>query len=242
MSIYPLGRTGVAPVYSQIRDILAKEISECFEAGDALPAESDLAERFGVNRHTLRRAVDHLVADGVVERHHGKGVFVSERVVKYTISGATRFTDMLQSEGMQSHTIILRKEYIPAHGGVANQLGLDEGAEVAFIETLREVEGRPFCVISHFFSAAMLPDLLDNYRGGSLHGLLNSHYGLSVIRRESFITAVTPKDNDVAVLKIPRQMPILRVKSVNLNADTLQPIEYSISRFRGDAVQLFIQP
>ena len=43
------------PVYRELADILRRELAD-YQAGDFLPAEVQLAERFGVNRHTLRRA------------------------------------------------------------------------------------------------------------------------------------------------------------------------------------------
>jgi GntR family phosphonate transport system transcriptional regulator len=80
MSVQPIQRgEGSLPVYRQISQILRQEISNFYEAGDVLPTEADLAQNFNVNRHTLRRAVDELVNEGMVERRHGKGVYVSIR-------------------------------------------------------------------------------------------------------------------------------------------------------------------
>lgn len=52
------------------------EIERGLDEGDWLPAEPELAARFGVKRHTLRRAVDELITEGVLERAHGRGTRV----------------------------------------------------------------------------------------------------------------------------------------------------------------------
>jgi len=161
MSVYLVARgEGGVPIYRQIRDLLVTEIRDLYKSGDTLPPESELAERFGVNRHTLRRAVDELVADGLVERYHGKGVFVLEPAINYAIGSTTRFTENLQSTGHVATSRALRKLVIPARGGVASRLQVPEGEEVIFIETLRNVEGKPFCVISHFLPLQVCPEIL----------------------------------------------------------------------------------
>ena len=243
MSVYLVARgEGGVPIYRQIRDVLVNEIQNLYKAGDSLPSESELAERFGVNRHTLRRAVDELVADGMVERYHGKGVFVLEPTINYVIGRATRFTETLESKGHTTASRVLRKQVIPARGGVASRLQIPEGEQVIFIETLREVEGKPFCVISHFIPLHLCPEILEDYDGGSLHSFLKTHCGIELKRSESLISAILVEGDDASMLNMPRHAPALRVKSTNLDIKTNNPIEYAVTRFRGDATQLLFQP
>ncbi|MGD8938048.1 MAG: phosphonate metabolism transcriptional regulator PhnF [Gammaproteobacteria bacterium] len=243
MSVYLVARgEGSTPIYRQIRDALANEIRERYRSGESLPPEAEMAERFGVHRHTLRRAIDELVADGLVQRHHGKGVFVLEPAINYAIGSATRFTETLESKGHTTASRVLRKLVVPARGGVALRLRIQEGVEVVFIETLRDVEGKPFCVISHFIPLQACPEILDHYDGGSLHSFLKQNCGIELRRSESLVSAVLPEALDANLLNMPRNVPVLRVKSTNLDIKTNKPIEYSLTRFRGDATQLSFQP
>lgn len=229
-------------LYIQIAEVLEHEIRELYEAGQMLPAEADLAQRFGVNRHTLRRAVEELIAAGLVERVHGKGSVVLNPTIDYLIGSGTRFTETLESQGRTTASRVLRKQPVPAIGGVAQRLGLADGASVLFIETLREVDGRPFCVISHFLPAARFIKVRDDYDSGSLHRFLQHHYGITLRRSESLISAVLPEGDDALQLRMPRGAPVLRVKSLNLDAATGDPLEYAVTRFRGDAAQLSVKP
>lgn len=74
--------------------------------------------------------------------------------------------------------------------------------------------------------------------GGSLHFFLANRHGLRLRRTVSLIGAVSPQQSDSDVLQIPAGQSVLRVKSVNAREPDGQPIEYVVTRFRADSVQL----
>ena len=124
--------SGIA-VWAQIADALRREIERSLDESDWLPAEPELAARFGVNRHTLRRAVDELIAEGLVERVHGRGTRVLARGLVYGIGRDTRFTERLAASGRTARVTLLDR----AEGGVARRLRVAEGAPVLRLRTLR---------------------------------------------------------------------------------------------------------
>ncbi len=69
--------------YQEIAARLEQELRQNYRCGDYLPAEHQLAARFAVNRHTLRRAIDQLVEKGWVQRRQGIGVLVLMRPFDY---------------------------------------------------------------------------------------------------------------------------------------------------------------
>jgi GntR family phosphonate transport system transcriptional regulator len=243
MSLFAINRHNGEAVYSQVARFLMGEIGNLYRLGEYLPSESDLAERFGVNRHTVRRAIEELIQAGVVERSHGKGTRVLEATMDYALGERTRFTEQLEAEGMFASTRILRKLKIPAYGGVAKRLQLNEGDKVIWLETLRLVDDRPYCLISHFLPEAFFPDVLDAYVGGSLHAYIQTHYQFNLRRAESLVTATTPLGDDARLLNMPQHQAVLRVKSVNVDAARPEiPLEYALTRFRADRIQLCIRP
>ncbi|MDD2832840.1 MAG: phosphonate metabolism transcriptional regulator PhnF [Methylotenera sp.] len=243
MSLFAINRHNGEAVYSQIARFLMAEIGHLYQLGEYLPSESDLADRFGVNRHTVRRAIEELIQTGVVERSHGKGTRVLEATMDYALGERTRFTEQLEAEGMSASTRILRKLKIPAHGGVATRLKLKEGAPVIWMETLRLVEERPYCLISHFLPEIYFSDALDAYAEGSLHAYIHTHYQINLRRSESLVTACLPLGDDARLLNMPQHQAVLRVKSVNVDAENPEiPMEYALTRFRADRIQLRIRP
>ncbi len=242
MSLYAVTRESGQALYAQIAHQLEQDVINLYSAGDFLPSEGDLAARFGVNRHTLRRAIDELVDSGMLERRHGRGVVVLDHQLDYQIGSGTRFTENIAAMGMLTANRILRKQTIPAIRRVAEHLQLNEGDPVHWVETLRAVDERPMCVISHFMPAETFPDLLAQYEAGSLHAFLANTYGCQVRRTESLVTAVLPQGDDAKSLQMPQNRCVLRVKSINVDARSDLPIEYAITRFRADRIQLRINP
>jgi GntR family transcriptional regulator, phosphonate transport system regulatory protein len=233
-------KSGV-PLYRQICNAIADELRRHYRPGQQLPSEPLLAERFSVNRHTLRRAVDELVDAGLVERRRGLGVFVLDGVLNYGIHKGSRFTDAVAAIGSTAESIVLGKQIIPARNGVAQRLGLAEGAMVGWVETLRKINDVPFSVISHFLPMARCQAVYDNYAGGSLHDCMKQHLGFRPERQFSLIASVLPLGDDAKLLATARHQPVLRVKSVNIDPATEQPIEYALSRMRGDRVELEVR-
>ena len=65
------------PIYLQLREIIRNKIEDGeYMPGTAIPSENSLAQTFGINRITIRNAVDALVHEGLLRRVQGKGVFV----------------------------------------------------------------------------------------------------------------------------------------------------------------------
>ena len=242
MSLAPINRHIGETVYSQIARSLEDEIQRFYKAGDFLPSEQELAIRYAVNRHTVRRAIEQLIKNGLVERQHGRGTVVLDLPLDYTIGKVTRFTETLELMGKATSSEITRKLVIPARDGVAHRLQLAQNENVIWIESLRCANDKPMCVISHFLPLTRFPDLLSSYSGGSLHEFIQSHYGIALRRQESLVTAEIPQGDDAVLLGMPMNRPLLRVKSVNVNALDGTPLEYALTRFRADRIQLRITP
>jgi GntR family phosphonate transport system transcriptional regulator len=228
-------------LYRQISAMLEEELRRHYRPGMQLPAEPVLSQRFMVNRHTLRHAIDELVSAGLVERRRGRGVFVLDRAVDYGITSATRFTETLMASGNTTESVVIRKQIVPAEGGVAQWLEVAQGTRVIWIETLRKVNDRPFCLISHYLPYQPCHLIFSDYERGSLHQFIQDYLGRTLERRSSLISTQLPQSDDASLLGIPQHQPVLRVKSLNVDAAASEPIEYSITRFRGDRVQLEVK-
>lgn len=240
MTLHAVNRKSGETVYSQIARVLKEEIDSLYQAGDYLPSESVLAERFAVNRHTLRRAIDELVQSGHVERRHGKGTLIIEPPLDYSIHQNSRFTESLEAKGKKAGNKVIRKLVMPARGEISRQLKIAEGSEVLLLETLRMLNDAPMCVISHFLPYQEFAVLEKEFNKGSLHKFIKNKFGIQLQRTESLITAIQARGDDATLLKMPHQMPILRVKSLNINLKTGVPVEYAVTRFRSDRIQLSV--
>ena len=119
--------SGIA-VWRQIGESLADDIrNKLYLAGEQLPSEPELAAKFAVNRHTIRRAMGELEQSGLIRIEQGRGTFVQEHAIDYAIGKRTRFSENLRSQGVLGHLETLGSQTLRA-ADIAKHLGLPRNA------------------------------------------------------------------------------------------------------------------
>ncbi|GAC1351000.1 MAG: hypothetical protein NVSMB27_38930 [Ktedonobacteraceae bacterium] len=85
-----------------------------WKAGDLIPSERELSEKYGISRMTVRQAITDLVNDGLFYREQGKGTFVSQRKITQQLIHLTGFTEDIRARGQRPDTKILSAQMHPA--------------------------------------------------------------------------------------------------------------------------------
>ncbi|KAA0010424.1 phosphonate metabolism transcriptional regulator PhnF [Billgrantia pellis] len=232
----PLDRS---PRYREMADTLAREIRSDYAPGELLPAEVALARRFGVNRHTVRRALDELVAAGMVSRHQGRGTQVVDRRLDYAVSAASKVTHNLAALGIATQTECLAQGLREPPEAIAQRFGRSPGERLLCVDTLRHVDGAPAMLLWHWFDPERVPGWERRYRGGSTRALLDQHYGLQLFRRRVRIEAASATRSDTRHLRCPLGAPLLQLVSDNVDRDGAL-VEISVSRARADRLAYHI--
>lgn len=225
------------PLYEQIATMLRERIRREHQPGDRLPAEQELANSFGVHRLTLRRAIEALAAEGMVARRKGQRAVVLNTRVNYRLSAGRRFTETVQSIGRSPKSELVAKAAENAPETAAEALELPIGARVVRIDTLRYIDDLPVVRVRHWLPAEPFEDLIRGYRGGSLHAVLESDFGVRLNRIRSEVYAEPASPEDIAALFLPPSIPILLCRNLNADEKTGRPCEYAEARWRGDAVR-----
>lgn len=98
-------------LYEEIaKDLRDKIYNEQLLDGYRLPSEMELCQQFKASRPTVRRAIDELKREGLVEVLHGKGTFVKKVPRKdIRILDFSGFTDELAKEDNRFTKVILSK-------------------------------------------------------------------------------------------------------------------------------------
>lgn len=199
-----------------------------YKPGDLLPGELRLAERFDVNRHTVRRALDLLVQEGNIIRIKGKGTKVLTRPLLYPVQATSAYTDQFSAMG---HTASAIAQGIsrPANHDELTQLALAPGSTVLEYRTLRFIDNEPISVMTHFFSSGY-EALLQDYKRDSMRQYLKER-GCELQRASSVIGARLPTIDEAARLLIPQSAPVLTVTTLSKNQHG-HPVEltFSVSR------------
>jgi GntR family transcriptional regulator len=203
------------PAYTRIRsDLLSLIESGRLVPGSLLPSETQLAERYGVTRMTVRHAINGLVRDGFVVRQQGRGTFVlPRRLHDRRLQRLTSFTEDMAAEGCEVVTRVLVQEDIPAPPDIAAQLGLNKGAHVISLARLRLADGGPVALQHSWIPYGLCPSLArEPLLDGSLYKSLDHRYGIVPRRAEQRITAVSATKEQARLLQVPVHAPLLHAE------------------------------
>jgi len=233
---------GIA-LWRQIYQRLEKDIvSGSLEPGQRLPTEADLAKRFGVNRHTLRRAMAALAEEGLIRVEQGRGTFVQEDMLDYAINRRTRFSANVTSLGRTPGGRLLHAGQEIADSHVASGMGLGAGRLVVRLELLHLVDERPLVLSSHFFPIPRFQLLPEAYeRAGSITQALKACGVDDYVRKQSRISARLPSQVDAGHLAMARTQPIIVAENINTDLAG-EIIEFAVSRACGQRLQYLIEP
>jgi GntR family phosphonate transport system transcriptional regulator len=208
--------------------------------GSRLPSEHRLAERFGVNRHTVRRALSALQERGLVRVEQGRGTFVEDEPVSFSVGRRTRFTTAAHGDGRLRSQHLVRAYELPAREEAARCLEVKPGAPLICLEVQGLVETRPMLLGYHHFDARRFPEIATAYRDtGSITRALQRFGVADYVRRETQIAAVLPTAEQARLLKQPANRPALRTEWFNVDSDG-QPVEYGITLHAGDRSQIVV--
>ena len=236
-----IARSAGTTIWRQIEEALSADIlSGNFT--DRLPNEAALAERFSVNRHTVRQAVKALAERGMVNVVQGRGTFVREDVIDYQVGRRTRFAHSLAKARRVGKSRVLHWSAIAADDDIRQLLDLPERAGVLAVESLDVVDDKVVGVCTQYFPLPRFAGLGEIYAETGKTHLALARFGVDEFqRRMSRITARLP-DKDVArQLGQTAAMPILYVETVYVD-EHWQAVEYGITRFSSTSVQVLIEP
>ncbi|WP_424811880.1 phosphonate metabolism transcriptional regulator PhnF [Roseococcus sp. YIM B11640] len=209
--------------------------------GDRLPTETELAQRFRVNRHTIRRAMEELEGRGIVRVEQGRGSFVAEDVLDYPLGPRTRFSEIIRAQNREPAGRLLRLAEIPAEARVAELLEIRSGRHVILAERLAMADGRPVALGAHHFPAQRFPKIAAMLREDpSITRALAGSGVPDYRRRITRITARMPTAEEAEVLQQSRNRPLLISEAVNVDAEG-RPVDATLTRYAAGRAQLVVE-
>jgi GntR family phosphonate transport system transcriptional regulator len=233
---------GVA-LWRQIQGTLAEELrAKIWRPGQRLPGEHDLARRFQVNRHTVRRALQALEDRGLVRIEQGRGTTVSETRIDYAVRKRTRFSEIMAEQRVEVRGRILGTARVPADDRRARALGIERGEPVARVERISVVNGRPLSLATHHFSERRFPGILDDFPAEqSITKVLARRGVVDYVRRRTTVRSEIANPADARRLEVPPGSPVLVAESINVDTGG-DVVEFGVARFDGGRVQLLFEP
>jgi GntR family transcriptional regulator len=226
-------RAQSGPLYLKLKRWIEDAVRRgAIRPGEALPSERDLASRMAMSRVTVRKAVQHLVREGLLVQRHGSGTYVAappERV-EQSLSQLTSFTEDMARRGMLVRARWLdRGLYAPSPEEML-ALGLGATDSVARVARLRLTGDTPLAIERAALSAELLPD--PEAVDSSLYAHLERdvHRPVRAVQR---IRAAGLGADDAALLEVAPGVASLHIERISYLA-TGRVVEFTRSIYRGD--------
>jgi len=229
------------PNYVRVETYLRDRIrSGALQPGDPIPPESELVQRFGISRMTVRQALSRLVYDGLIERHQGRGSFVAEPRLEHT-KPFLSFEEEMRARGASPSITLLAMRTEPAEGKVAESLALPEGASVTVLERLRLVDGGvvgyEIRYLPESIGAALTADEIHNQ---PLVPAVRRILGKARTRLALRVTASIARKSETRHLQVKAGAPVL-IREHIWYYEPEGPMQYGKSIFRGDRYQMAVE-
>jgi GntR family transcriptional regulator, phosphonate transport system regulatory protein len=240
---HPVNRQDGIALWRQIVGKLQGDIaSGGLKPGMRLPTEADLSAQFGVNRHTVRRALEELSRDGLVRVEQGRGSFVAEDVLDYNVEPRTRFSEWIRKHNKEPSGIIRQLREIPADQRIASGLSVRGGSRVVLLERLGFADDRPVSLVRHYFPALRLKGMLQALQATPrITEALRAVGVADYLRQQTRVTARLPTQTEADLLRMARNRPVLITENVNVDhAGTI--VEFATGCYPTPRVQIVFEP
>lgn len=229
---------GPLPKHAQLSDALAAMAVSSLQPDQAIPSERTLMATYDVSRATVRRAIDSLVADGLLQRVHGRGTFVARPRLESRLHLAS-FSQDMRRRGLTPSTVLLGIAAERPPADAIASLGLSPGGPGSLawrLDRVRLADGRPIALETGWHPRHLFPDLDRVDLSGSLYEVFRERYGLGIDAAEQTLWGEAADERTAARLDAPLHTPLLVFRRTSTAAGV--PVEHVVSRYRGDRYQL----
>jgi GntR family transcriptional regulator len=225
-----LAKTSSLPLYQQLQRALREAIDKrVFGPDEALPAERQLALDLDMSRITVRKAIEGLVAEGLLVKRPGSGNFINTRIEK-NFAKLTSFSEDMRARGRTPRSVWLKRSEGTVTPEEALRLRLSPGAPVYRFNRIRYADEMPMCLEYATIVASALPSL--EAVGVSMYEALETA-GNRPVRALQRLSALLLNAEQAKLLQSKEGDAGLCVERLGFLRDG-RAVEFCRSYFRGD--------
>ncbi|MCF5863190.1 UTRA domain-containing protein [Aeromonas veronii] len=206
-------------------------------AGQQLPAERALSERFATTRITIKEALSSLEADGLIYRAERRGWFVAPPRLTYDPAIHTHFHQWIGEQQRTAETRVLAHGSELASSELCRWMGLEPFTPLYEIRRLRLIDGRPVLHVSHHLLASRFPDIASAPLASSLTELYQQRYGIGQGGASLEITPSAARGAIARALNLAEGSAVLRLVRVNYD-ERGGLVDCDIEHWRPDAIRI----
>lgn len=228
-------RNAKAPLWQQVLSDLEQRLA-AGEYDDRFPTDKELVERYDVSRHTVREAVRHLKARGIIQRQRGRGSFVREGGLAQPLGTLFSLFRAVEDAGMVQRSEVLALGRARDTRAAA-RFGLEPDTLLVHLERLRLADDEPLALDTVWLPPDVGEPLLElDFRHTALYDELAKHTGLRIESGDEHVTAIAPTPDVREVLELDDDEGVLRIERHGMIGDRL--VECRVTLVRGSRFSL----
>mgnify|MGYP000521728947 FL=1 len=199
----------------EIRAELDELLNE-FYAGQKIPSERVLSERFGVARMTLRHAIETYILEGKLERRPGSGTYISNQC--YSLSARCRsFSSEMKSRGLEPGNKLLVAKIISADKVNSSKLRIPLNSKILKFSRLRFGNDIPMAYQTTSIPVSYIGIIEDAELEGSLEDLLQNRFGITIVTSQTEISGDFADQKIAKLLEIETTTPCLVKETIDMD-------------------------
>ena len=233
-----LDRNSPLPLWAQLESALKGRL-DAGEFDDRFPTDNELVGEYGVSRHTVREAIRHLNASGILRRERGRGTVVNRSEFVQPLGALYSLFESIEASGavQRSQVIELRKDLNPA---VAEQLGLPADAPLLFLERIRLADDEPLAIDRAWLPLEIAAPLLaSDFERTALYDELELRCGIRPEAGWERITPLLPSPEERKLLAMRRGEAAFFLERLSTSNGTL--LEWRTTTVSGDRYRFVSQ-
>lgn len=214
-----LNSNGVVPLYKQLMDQIQEDITKgVYHGGEKLPPEIQMAKQNHVSVITARKAINELVAMGLVEKKQGKGTFVAVPKINRDYTKILSFSEVCREQGVTPGSLLLEHRMEKPSARIVELLETEQDSNVVLISRLRFANDDPIAIETNYFPM-QYAFLLNESLEGSMFTVLDEKAGTHIRSSHKQIEICRATADESRLLHLNRSDPLLLIRSVAYGDD-----------------------
>lgn len=237
-----IDKNSIVPYYYQLQEVLENLIDQgVYKPDQKLPSENELREWLGISRHTAQRALKHLVDRGIAYRIQGKGTYVSNKTITYSLVANLSFSAEMLGLNKKVKSKLICCEEITAHSLITKMLQTDKNARFYNIQRLRLVDDIPISLQTSYLPVVLVPGLIKkNFEEASLFSIIKEDYGLEIGEAFETLQAVKANQYEAEQLQIKIGDAVFLLERTT-KLKTGEILEFVKTILRGDRGKFYVE-
>ena len=200
--------------YKEIAVNIENKILKNFiNRGDKLPSERDLSDEYNVSRTTIRRALDFLIAKGLLIRKPGSGTYVKNSNIFLNVEEQISFSEKMENLNNNHETKIIDFQIIDSTSKLKEIFEFEENKKFIFATRIRYIDSVAVNLEKTYMPYEMFPDLSEDILKKSKYSFIEKTKELNIKESHNILIPILPNQEIQSLFNIPKNTPIFMKKS-----------------------------